>query len=59
MDVKRAFINGILAEQVYVKQPLGFEDVSHPNYVYRLDKALYGLKQAYRARYDTLSDFYL
>ncbi|KAI3758686.1 hypothetical protein L6452_06257 [Arctium lappa] len=46
-------------EEVYVKQPPGFEDPAHPYYVYRLDKALYGLKPAPCAWYDTLSDFLL
>ena len=59
MDVKSAFLNGKLQEEVYVKQPPGFEDSKHPEYVYKLDKALYGLKQAPRAWYDTLSQFLL
>ncbi|KAI3772432.1 hypothetical protein L6452_03618 [Arctium lappa] len=57
MDVKSAFLNGKLNEEVYVEQPPGFYDPKHPNYVYKLDKALYGLKQAPRAWYDTLSSF--
>nr|GEZ59185.1 integrase, catalytic region, zinc finger, CCHC-type, peptidase aspartic, catalytic [Tanacetum cinerariifolium] len=46
MDVKTAFINGPLKEEVYVAQPDGFVDPDHPEKVYRLRKALYGLKQA-------------
>jgi hypothetical protein len=55
MDVKSAFLNGKLEEEVYVKQPPGFIDEKHPHWVYRLDKALYGLRQAPRAWYDTLT----
>ncbi|GJS87210.1 retrovirus-related pol polyprotein from transposon TNT 1-94 [Tanacetum coccineum] len=59
MDVKTAFLNGELKEEVYVHQPEGFVDPEHPHHVYRLKKALYGLKQAPRAWYDTLSKFLL
>ncbi|GJS45881.1 retrovirus-related pol polyprotein from transposon TNT 1-94 [Tanacetum coccineum] len=59
MDVKTAFLNGELKEEVYVSQPEGFVDPDHPHHVYRLKKALYGLKQAPRAWYDTLSKFLL
>ncbi|GJS07492.1 retrovirus-related pol polyprotein from transposon TNT 1-94 [Tanacetum coccineum] len=57
MDVKTAFLNGPLKEEVYVAQPDGFVDPDHPEKVYRLRKALYGLKQAPRAWYDELSNF--
>nr|GFA49247.1 retrovirus-related Pol polyprotein from transposon TNT 1-94 [Tanacetum cinerariifolium] len=59
MDVKTAFLNGKLNEEVYVSQPKGFVDLDHLTNVYRLKKALYGLKQAPRAWYDTLSRFLL
>ncbi|GJZ87766.1 retrovirus-related pol polyprotein from transposon TNT 1-94 [Tanacetum coccineum] len=57
MDVKTAFLNGPLKEEVYVAQPEGFVDPDHPEKVYLLRKALYGLKQAPRAWYDELSNF--
>nr|GEY96641.1 hypothetical protein [Tanacetum cinerariifolium] len=57
MDVKTAFLNGNLREEVYVSQPDGFVDQDNPNHVYKLKKALYGLKQALRAWYDMLSLF--
>ncbi|GJX19953.1 retrovirus-related pol polyprotein from transposon TNT 1-94, partial [Tanacetum coccineum] len=59
MDVKTAFLNGKLKEEVYVSQPEGFVDPDRPHHVYRLKKALYGLKQAPQAWYDTLSKFLL
>jgi hypothetical protein len=57
MDVKSAFLNGPIKEEVYVEQPLGFEDSEYPNHIYKLSKALYGLKQAQRAWYECLRDF--
>ncbi|GKE25212.1 putative ribonuclease H-like domain-containing protein, partial [Tanacetum coccineum] len=57
MDVKTAFLNGNLREEVYVSRPDGFVDPDNPNHVYKLKKALYGLKQASRTWYDMLSSF--
>lgn len=59
MDVKCAFLNGFLNEDVYGEQPSGFENAKFPNHVYKLDKALYWLKQAPRAWYERLSKFLL
>ncbi|GKE89521.1 retrovirus-related pol polyprotein from transposon TNT 1-94 [Tanacetum coccineum] len=57
MDVKTAFLNGELKEEVYISQPKGFVDQDNPSPVYKVKKALYGLKQAPRAWYDMLSSF--
>ncbi|GJU00651.1 retrovirus-related pol polyprotein from transposon TNT 1-94 [Tanacetum coccineum] len=57
MDVKSAFLNGFINEEVYVAQPPGFIDFQKPNHVYKLKKALYGLKQAPKAWYDRLKAF--
>nr|GEV34608.1 retrovirus-related Pol polyprotein from transposon TNT 1-94 [Tanacetum cinerariifolium] len=57
MDVKTAFLNGNLGEEVYVSQSNGFVDQDNPNHVYKLKKALFGLKQAPRVWYDMLSSF--
>jgi hypothetical protein len=59
MDVKSAFLNDYINEEVYVEQPLGFKDDKKPNHVYKLKKALYSLKQAPRAWYERLRDFLL
>ncbi|GJV87326.1 putative ribonuclease H-like domain-containing protein [Tanacetum coccineum] len=57
MDVKSAFLYGIIDEEVYVSQPPGFVDPDHPKKVYKVVKALYGLHQALRAWYATLLTF--
>ncbi|GKA02666.1 retrovirus-related pol polyprotein from transposon TNT 1-94 [Tanacetum coccineum] len=57
MNVKTAFLNGELKEEVYVSQPKGIVDQDNPSHVYKLKKTLYGLKQAPRAWYDMLSSF--
>ncbi|KAI3767795.1 hypothetical protein L2E82_18204 [Cichorium intybus] len=57
MDVKSEILQGDLHEVVYLQQPPRFEDLSHPNHVYRLNKDVYGLKQSPRAWYETLSNF--
>ena len=59
MDVKCAFLNGYLNEEVFVEQPKGFKDPHFPDHVLRLKKALYGLKQAPRAWYDQLTHYLL
>jgi len=57
MDVKIAFLNGVIEEEVFVKPASGFEDFKHPDHVFKLKKSLYGLKQDPRAWYDRLSNF--
>ena len=59
MDVKSAFLNDFIEEEVYVEQPPGFENSKHPNHVFKLTKALYGLKQAPRAWYERLNSYLL
>nr|GEU69111.1 hypothetical protein [Tanacetum cinerariifolium] len=59
MDVKSAFLYGTIDEEVYVMQPLGFQDPEFPDRVYKVEKAMYGLHQAPRAWYGTLSKYLL
>jgi hypothetical protein len=59
MDVKSAFLNGVIQDEVYVRQPPVFENPKYPNRVYKLSKALYWLKQAPRAWYARLKKFLL
>jgi len=59
MDVKSAFLNGFIQEELYVDQPPGFENSDMPNHVFKLKKTLYGLKQAPKAWYERLSKFLL
>nr|GEY14779.1 putative ribonuclease H-like domain-containing protein [Tanacetum cinerariifolium] len=59
MDVKSTFLYGTINEEVYVMQPLGFQDPEFPDRVYKVEKAMYGLHQAPRAWYGTLSKYLL
>nr|GEU81020.1 putative ribonuclease H-like domain-containing protein [Tanacetum cinerariifolium] len=59
MDVKSDFLYGTIKEEVYVCQPIGFEDPAYPNKVYMVVKALYGLHQAPRAWYEMLANYLL
>ena len=57
MDVKTAFMNGVVEEEVYVEQPLSFETHDKESHVCKLKKAMYGLKQAPRTLYDRIDSF--
>ena len=59
MDVKSAFLNGFLNEEVFVEQTKGFQNPHFSDHVLRLKKALYGPKQAPRAWYDRLTTYLL
>nr|GEW00288.1 retrotransposon protein, putative, unclassified [Tanacetum cinerariifolium] len=59
IDVKSAFLYGTIDKEVYVMQPLGFQDLEFPDRVYKVEKAMYGLHQASRAWYGTLSKYLL
>jgi hypothetical protein len=57
MDVKSAFLNGSIKQEVCVEQRSGFESEEHPNHVYKLHNTLYGLKQVPREWYECLREF--
>jgi hypothetical protein len=59
MDVKSTFLNGVIQEEVFIRQPPGFENPKYSNRVYKLLKALYGFKQVSRAWYARLKTFLL
>jgi hypothetical protein len=59
MNIKSAILNGVIQEEVYVRQPLGIKNSKHSDRVYMLSKALYGLKQASRAWYARVKMFLL
>jgi hypothetical protein len=59
IDVKSVFLNGVIQEEVFVKQPLGFENPKYPSRVYKLSKALYRVNQALRDWYARLKSFLL
>jgi hypothetical protein len=59
MDMKSAFLNGVIQEEVYVRQPPGFENPKYPDRVYKLSNALYELKQAPQPWYTRLKTFLL
>ena len=56
-DISNAFLHGFIDSDIYMEQPIGFHDSSHPDYVCKLSKSLYGLKQAPRARFHRLTSF--
>jgi hypothetical protein len=59
MDVKSAFLNGFLEEEIYIEQPMSYEVKGHEDNILKLNKALYGLKQAPRAWYSRIDGYFL
>ena len=57
LDISNAFLHGFIDSDIYMEQPIGFQDSSHPDYVCKLSKSLYGLKQAPRAWFHRLTSF--
>ena len=57
LDISNAFLHGFIDLNIYMEQPIGFQDSSHPDYVCKLSKSLYGLKQAPRAWFHRLTSF--
>ena len=58
MDVKAAFLNGFIEEEVYIKQPKGFETFDRESHVCRLKRALYGINQSPRAWYTKIDSYF-
>lgn len=59
LDVDTAFLYGDLKEEIYMEQPTGYVDSTHPKHVWKLNKSLYGLKQAPAVWYDQVNDFFV
>ena len=57
MDIKSAFLNRNISEEVYIEQPPGFKNYKLSDHIFKLEKSLYGLKQTPRAWYEKLSNF--
>jgi hypothetical protein len=59
MNVKSAFLNGLLEEEIYIEQLVGYKVKGHEDKVLKLNKALYGLKQAPKAWYNHIDNYFL